>query len=41
VWLDEEAGVLKTLLRILYLGEATTRASSSPAVKQLLAMLGT
>jgi hypothetical protein len=32
--------VLKTVLRVLYLGEASSRANSNPAAGQLMALLG-
>jgi hypothetical protein len=40
ICLDEESAVLKTVLRVLYLGEASSRANSNPAAGQLMAILG-
>jgi hypothetical protein len=40
ICLDEESSVLKTVLRVLYLGEASSRANSNPAAGQLMAILG-
>ncbi len=40
ICLDEESAVLKTVLRVLYLGEASSRANSNPAAGQLMALLG-
>ncbi len=40
ICLDEESAVLKTVLRVLYLGEANSRANTNPAAGQLMALLG-
>jgi hypothetical protein len=40
ICLDEESAVLKMVLRVLYLGEASSRANSNPAAGQLMALLG-
>jgi hypothetical protein len=40
VLLDEESTVLKAVLRVLYLGETSTRANINPAAAQLLTLLG-
>jgi hypothetical protein len=40
ICLDEESAVLKTVLRVLYLGKASSRADSNPAAGQLMALLG-
>ena len=40
VLLDEESWVLRTVLRVVYLGQATTRAPTKTAAAHLLAILG-